>query len=204
MSLLFSILIGYVLGAIPTGVIVAKLWCGADVRYAGSGHTGATNVARLTGNVWAGLITGLIDLGLGALSVYSAQVISDSPWAPVLAGPAAVLGHNWSICISLRGGIGLCSWLGMLLAQSSLAALVVALVFVAVWLGLRKILHHEARSTIIALLIVPLLLWVLGQPPHTLVSAVLGILLAIVKSVGDWGRAYELNEGVLGQIGLQQ
>ena len=73
-----SLLIGYALGAIPTGVIVSRFGFGLDVRCSGSDHTGGTNVVRVTGKTWAGLLTALIDIGLGALSVWVAQALFDS------------------------------------------------------------------------------------------------------------------------------
>jgi len=70
-----SLLIGYALGAIPTGAIVSRLGFGLDVRRSGSGHTGGTNVIRVTGRIWAGVLTGCVDIGLGALSIWAARTL---------------------------------------------------------------------------------------------------------------------------------
>ena len=202
-SVLCSVLIGYALGAIPTGVIVAKLWYGADVLRAGSGHTGGANTARVTGNAWAGVITLLVDVGLAALAVYLAGRLSDSPWALALAGSAAVLGHDWSVYIGFRGGVGVSSLAGMLLAQAPLATLIAGVVVALIWLALRKKLGHDARSTIVVMFILPLLLWALGEPRQVVASGGVGALAVIVRSLGDWRRTYERGEGVLSQFGLQ-
>ena len=199
-----SLLIGYALGAIPTGVIVAKLGFGLKLHRLGSRHTGGTNVMRVTGKVWAGVLTGCIDIGLGALSVWAAQSLFDSPWAPVMAGAAAVLGHSWSAYIGFAGGIGLSSLFGMLLAQAPLETLIAGVVCVLVWLAVRKALKGDARSTICVLPLLPLLLWLLGQSAPLIVSSGLGALIAIGKSLGDWQRTHQENDGVLSQLGLRR
>lgn len=203
LPLVLSILMGYALGAIPTGVLVARFTSGVDVRGGGSGHTGGTNVARVTGNRWAGILTVLIDVGLGALSVIAARIVFDSPWAPAFAGPAAVVGHGWSVFIGFSGGIGLSSLAGMLLAQAPLATLVAGVACIVAWLMLRKLLRHDARATIVVLLLIPIGLWALGQPVPVISSAGLGALSAIVRSLGDWKRRYSPNEGALGQLRLR-
>lgn len=200
---LASVLVGYALGAVPTGVIVAKICGGADVRQVGSGHTGGTNVARAVGSAWAGIATMVIDLALGGCAALLGQRLCGAPWGATCAGVAAVIGHDWSLYIGLGGGIGLSSLFGMLLWQAPLATVAVGGGFVGLWLALRKLLHHEARSTMIASLAVPALLVALGQPWPVIASGSLGTLVVIAKSSGDWHRTYEASEGVLHQLGLR-
>ena len=109
------LLLGYILGSIPFGLIFVKLISGKDVRDVASGRTGGTNAARAGGAV-PGLLTGLMDATKGAVSVWLAQAFLPSlHWAHVLAPIAAILGHNYSIFlierdernrIRLRGGAG--------------------------------------------------------------------------------------------------
>ncbi|MFP3897126.1 MAG: glycerol-3-phosphate acyltransferase [Anaerolineales bacterium] len=198
-SLPLVLLIGYALGALPTGVLLASLLKGRELLRTGSGHTGGTNVARATESIWAGVATALIDAGLAALSVLLGDLISPLPWASGLAGVTAVAGHNWSLYIGLRGGVGLSSLAGMLLAQNPLPAAVAGLVFIGLWLGLRKAIRHDARRTILTVLTIPLSLWLLQQPPSMIVSGAVAVLLIVVKSLGDWQRVYEEGEGVLEQ-----
>jgi glycerol-3-phosphate acyltransferase PlsY len=106
---LVLIVIGYLLGSIPTGQIAGALAGGVDLRRYGSGKTGATNVLRTLG--WGaalGVVAG--DLAKGIVAVLLARwLIRDphaQPVAEVLAGFAAVIGHNWSIFIQLKGGRG--------------------------------------------------------------------------------------------------
>lgn len=198
-SLLLAPLIGYALGAIPAGVLLTRMLNGKALQCTGSGHTGGTNVARATKSVRAGLATMFIDMGLAALAVQLGGRVSPVPWAPGLAGVAAVAGHNWSIYIGLRGGVGLSSLAGMLLAQNPLPAAVAGLVFIGLWLGLRKVIPHHARRTIITVLTIPLSLWLLGQPFPLLISSIMAVLLVVAKSSDDWQRIYDEKESILHQ-----
>lgn len=198
-SLLLAPLIGYALGAIPAGVLLTRMLNGKALQCTGSGHTGGTNVARATKSVRAGLATMFIDMGLAALAVRLGGRASSVPWAPGLAGVAAVAGHNWSIYIGLRGGVGLSSLAGMLLAQNPLPAAVAGLVFIGLWLGLRKVIPHDARRTIITVVTIPLSLWLLGQPFPLLISSIMAVLLVVAKSSDDWQRIYDEKESILHQ-----
>ena len=202
LAALGTLLLGYAVGAVPSGVIVARIWCGADVLRAGSRHTGGTNVARVVGSVWAGVATTVIDLGLGALAAHLGQRLCGAPWGASSSGVGAIIGHDWSLYVGLRGGVGLSSLFGMLLVQAPLATVAVASAFVLLWLVLKRLLRHDARGTIIALLAVPLMLWVLGQPRSVILSGSLGVLVVMAKSSTDWRRTYRPNEGVLSQLRL--
>ena len=119
--LAFSLIIlGYIIGAVPVGLLIVKRITGKDIRMVGSGRSGATNVIRAAG-MWAGVTTAILDLIKGALPILVAKLILPSlPWAHVLVGVSAVLGHNHSIFLResvtdhktgrkktvLRGGAG--------------------------------------------------------------------------------------------------
>ncbi len=119
MQLLFdlgSIFLGYLLGSIPSGLIIVKLKTGKDIRQVESGRTGGTNAMRAAG-FWAGLATAFADIFKGALAVWLAQWLSPgNEWVHALAPMAAILGHNYSIYLPefdangrfkrLRGGAG--------------------------------------------------------------------------------------------------
>ena len=104
--------VGYILGSFPSGYLISKLW-GVDILRHHSGRTGGTNVFRVLGLLPA-LLTGALDVGKGALAVWAAGQISGLPVAEVLAGAAAILGHNYSIAIRFRGGAGVGTSLGAL------------------------------------------------------------------------------------------
>jgi len=110
-----AVLLGYVLGSIPYGLIIVKLLSGKDIRNVASGRTGGTNAARAAG-AGAGLLTALFDIAKSAVSVWIAQALSPgNHWVHVLAPTAAILGHNYSVFlierhqangVRLRGGAG--------------------------------------------------------------------------------------------------
>jgi glycerol-3-phosphate acyltransferase PlsY len=109
------IFLSYLLGAIPFGLIATKLTGGTDVREYGSGRTGVANVLR-TGGRKAGLITVIGDLTKGAAAVFLASFFLSTPAAEAAAALAAIVGHNWSIYINFRGGRGVTTFFGGLLA----------------------------------------------------------------------------------------
>lgn len=109
-----AIVVAYVLGSIPFGVLIVRLTTGKDLRGLHSGRTGGTNAMRAAGT-WAGVATALADALKGAGAVWAARGLTGGlPWVEVLAGLAAVLGHNYSIflierrdgVIHLHGGAG--------------------------------------------------------------------------------------------------
>lgn len=187
----FCALLGYLLGAIPTGVVVGRLWHGADVIHDGSGHTGGLNVYRTTGNRWAFLLTGVIDIALAVLAVSLARAWFAAPWAGPLAGVMAVVGHNWSVFIGLRGGVGLSSLVGAMLTLSPTATLAGAIILVVSWLVVQRVLRHSARSTIVVMLLLGPAMWLLRQPTPVLALSTFGALPIILKELGDFGRVYE-------------
>jgi glycerol-3-phosphate acyltransferase PlsY len=108
------LIVGYLLGSIPFGLIIVKIGTGKDVRNVESGRTGGTNAYR-AGGIWAGILTALFDGLKGAVAVWLAIGLGASVWGQVLAGLGAILGHNYSIFlierqengkIRLRGGAG--------------------------------------------------------------------------------------------------
>ena len=92
----------------------------------------------------------------------------------------------------------------MSMAQAPLEAIIAVVACVLVWLAMRKLLKHDARSTVFVLPLLPLLLWLFGQPVPIIIGAGIGALFAIVRSLGDWQRVQKRDDGVLGQLGLQR
>ncbi|HEX2194020.1 MAG TPA: glycerol-3-phosphate 1-O-acyltransferase PlsY [Candidatus Limnocylindria bacterium] len=129
--------VGYLLGAIPVGLIVGRLVGGVDLRAHGSRRTGATNAMRALGPRWGALVL-VLDLLKGLAAVLVAGVLFDAPggeasaWVAAAAGLAAVGGHNWSIFMGFTGGRGVATAGGGLLGLSPLAVAAVVPVVVAV------------------------------------------------------------------------
>ncbi len=194
-------LLGYALGAVPSGVIVSHLAGAPDVRTVGSGHTGGTNVMRATGRVGWGVLAGGMDVALAAGAVLLAQALwPGQSWPGAMAGAAAVAGHNWSAYIRFRGGVGLTSLFGMLAAQAPVQALAVLAVAAIVWLAVRRLLRHDARSTAVTVALVPGMPALAGLPLAVVISGLLGALAVATREAGDWRRSYLTGEALTEQL----
>jgi glycerol-3-phosphate acyltransferase PlsY len=139
------VILGYLIGSIPFGLIIVKLKTGKDIRTIESGRTGGTNALRAAG-FWAGLGTALLDILKGAAAVWIAQAVSDTTWVHVLAPVGAILGHNYSAYLPefdeqgrfkrLRGGAGGGPAAGGALGLWPQTGLIVILVGAVVFFGL--------------------------------------------------------------------
>jgi glycerol-3-phosphate acyltransferase PlsY len=132
LRLVLAGVIGYLAGSFPSGVIIGKLY-GVDVLGQGSGHTGTTNVLRTAGSKAAAIVV-ILDIAKGALPVLLARYLifpasadaAIGPWAEPIAGLASILGHNFSLFLHFRGGRGVATGGGAVLAMNPL---VVAIAF---------------------------------------------------------------------------
>ena len=136
---LLLVLLGYVIGALPFGMLAGRLAGGVDLRQTGSRRTGATNTLRTLGWRWAALVL-LLDVAKGAAAVllarwlYVAGPAGSAEWVQAAAGVAAVVGHNWSALIGFRGGRGVATSGGGMLVLSPLTLLVIVpVVALVVW-----------------------------------------------------------------------
>jgi glycerol-3-phosphate acyltransferase PlsY len=180
-------IIGYLIGAIPTGVVVTRLWGAPDVRHSGSGHVGSTNVYRQAGPV-AAVLVALVDLLKGIAAAALGLALTGNPWAFPVAGVAAVAGHCWSVYISFRGGMGLAPAGGIFLWQLPGGPVV----FAAIWLAARAVLRHTARAVMVGLILgtpISLLLW-RPSPPVTVYTLAVTVLL-LIRHVSDFHREYD-------------
>src|SRR3954454_25137885 len=128
-ALLAALMGGYLLGAIPFGVITTRLGGAGDLRQVGSGNIGATNVLR-TGRKDLALITLLGDGGKGAVAVIAARLLFGEDMA-MLAGGAAFLGHIFPIWLKFKGGKGVATFFGVLLAAAWPVGLLAAVTWIA-------------------------------------------------------------------------
>lgn len=117
-ALVLAAAIGYLIGSIPVGFLLVKIFTGEDIRQHGSGRTGGTNVGRRLGT-WALVLTAILDGVKGFLAVLAMRLVLNqivpadlTSWTQVLAGIAAVVGHNWSLFLGFRGGAGTSPALG--------------------------------------------------------------------------------------------
>jgi glycerol-3-phosphate acyltransferase PlsY len=186
---LIALLIAYLLGSIPFGLLLAKLFGGADVRKAGSGNIGATNVARVAGPL-PGILTLALDAGKGWLAVWLAgRVTHGEAAALVLAGFFALLGHCFPVWLRFRGGKGVATAAGIFGALCPAALLAALLLFVLVaWYWRFVSLGSLAAAAAIPLLVY--LLWAPHYAPPNIVTigSMAIALLVIYQHRGNIAR----------------
>ncbi|KAB1071959.1 glycerol-3-phosphate 1-O-acyltransferase PlsY [Methylobacterium planeticum] len=184
---------GYLLGSIPFGLIFTRFAGLGDVRAIGSGNIGATNVLR-TGRKGLAAATLLGDALKGTVAVLLASRFGEA--AALLAGLGAFLGHLFPAWLGFKGGKGVATFIGVLLALSPLAVLG----FAALWLGLAAALRYSSLAALVASAATPAILWGLGQPRTALLFLVLAALLWW-KHAPNIRRLMEGTEGRIGQKG---
>jgi glycerol-3-phosphate acyltransferase PlsY len=137
MNLLLSAILGYVLGAIPFGLLIGRWTRGIDLRAYGSHKTGATNALRTLGaRAAAGVF--VLDVAKGVAAVLAARLLfggtDGTEWAAALAGVAAIVGHNWSAFIGFTGGRGVATSAGAMGAMSPWTLVIMLpIVIVVIW-----------------------------------------------------------------------
>jgi acyl phosphate:glycerol-3-phosphate acyltransferase len=166
-----ALLIGYLLGSIPFGLVLTKLAGTQDLRTIGSGNIGATNVLR-TGRKGLAAATLILDALKGTVAVIIAGYFG-GPNAAMLAGLGAFLGHLFPVWLKFKGGKGVAVYIGILIGLFWPAAIL----FCAIWLALAFALRYSSLSALTASVITPLFLWWFGQPALAALSALLTLLL---------------------------
>jgi glycerol-3-phosphate acyltransferase PlsY len=182
--LFLIIIVSYIIGSIPTGYWLGKIWKGVDVRQHGSGNLGATNVFRVLGK-GAGLVTLLIDITKGALPVLWVKMAYPDllGWA-VAAGVAAIIGHTMSIFVRFRGGKGVATSAGAFAALLPIPSFIAFLIFA----GCLTITRMVSASSITAAIALALSSFLLSADPLLSFTALVIALLVIVKHRSNIGR----------------
>lgn len=181
----------YLLGSIPFGVVVTRLMGLGDVREIGSGNIGATNVLR-TGNKAAAVATLVLDAGKGAIAVLIARAIAGED-AAQLAGFAAFLGHLFPIFLGFKGGKGVATFLGTLIALNW----AIGLLCCAAWIGAVLFTRISSASALIAAIAAPLFLFLWG--PQTMIA--LALALAVLVWVRHASNIKRLLNGTEPKVG---
>lgn len=197
-ALIASLAIGYLLGSIPFGLILTRMAGLGDVRKIGSGNIGATNVLR-TGNKKLAAATLLLDAFKATAAALIAQKLfgSDTVHLPgLLGGFSAFIGHLFPIWLGFKGGKGVATYIGTLLG----IAPVMVLVFAIIWLSIAKISRYSSLSALVATLVIPVALWLIGQPEAALVTAAMTVI-TWAKHKANIERLISGTEGKIGQKG---
>lgn len=151
---LILIVLAYLLGAVPFGLLFTKAFSGVDVRSVGSGNIGATNVMRAAGKK-AAVLTLLADCLKGLVPVLIIRLWLQADALAVLAGIAAVLGHNFPLFLGFKGGKGVATSYGVMLAVTPWLGFVCLIV----WLGAALIWRYSSLSALISFLSYPFLVF---------------------------------------------
>ena len=186
-------LLGYVLGSIPFGILIARLAKGVDVRLYGSGMTGTTNVMRTVGSK-AGLITMLLDVAKGAAAVLAAWFIMHSHTAQAVSGLAAIAGHNWSIFIKFRGGRGVATYVGGLFSMYWPVGVGAAVVILGVGALSRYMSLGSVIGIVGSVVAVTLLVVFDNQPTAYLVYVGIAAVVILIHHRGNIARLLQGTE----------
>ena len=183
-----AMVVAYLIGSFPSGVLLGKLLGGPDVRYHGSGNVGGTNTMRLMGP-GAGALVVFVD-GLKGLLAWGVTyiIMGGSPWALPLGGAMAVLGHCWPLYTRFWGGMGLATAGGLLLINSFLTIVLFGMIWLAVFVGFfgkshspRAVIVAFSGSVVLSVLLIPLTVYM-----QTLLVAL--AVIVVVRHSPEWNR----------------
>jgi len=178
---IIAVILGYLLGSIPTAYLATRVAAGKDVRQLGGGNVGGLNVYREVGFIPAAVV-GIVDLGKGAAAVAIAQWLLDvSPPFVLAAAVAAVVGHNWMVWLKFSGGKGMGAAIGGLFVLLPVYGYPLGLAFFfAVILIPFIITRNVALSMGIGLLSMPFIAWLgMKSTPFIIFSIVLGLVILL-------------------------
>lgn len=177
--------LGYLLGSVPFGLVLVKAAGLGDIRKIGSGNIGVTNVLR-TGRYDLTILTLILDIGKAAIAALLAKWILPNDqmtifgaattietFGSLIAGTAAILGHNFPVWLNFKGGKGVASTVGLLFATSPF----IAWLALATWLFMAFTFRYSSLAAITAAALVPLFAYILTSPVHLFFYTVLAALL---------------------------
>ncbi|MGL5115318.1 MAG: glycerol-3-phosphate 1-O-acyltransferase PlsY [Beijerinckiaceae bacterium] len=187
---LAALVFGYLCGSIPFGLIITRLAGTEDIRGIGSGSIGATNVLR-TGRKSLAAGTLLGDALKGTVAVLVAGMWG--PWTAIIAGLGAFLGHLFPVWLKFKGGKGVATYIGILLALSWKGLLV----FAVAWLSVAALTRYSSLASLVASAITPVALWWFGLREE----AELFLLMAVLVYFAHRANIQRLLAGTEGKIG---
>ena len=191
---------GYLLGSIPSGLIVSRVYRGVDVREQGSGKTGFTNTLRSLG-LGAAIVVLLADLAKGAAPVLIARLVFDDPWAATLTGVAAVIGHTFPVFAEFRGGRGVATAFGALIAIAPGAAVAVLIAGGTVLAITRYVSVMSMTATAVAFVLIVISVATGWLAPHYLLFGAAATLAIELNHLPNMRRLLRGVEPKLGQDG---
>lgn len=191
---LTPVLLGYGVGSLPIGFVLANLLTGLDLRRVGSGNVGAANVYRTTGLAVA-LVVVLLDIAKGAGSVMLASRVTPGTAAPVAAGVAAILGHVYPVWLRFQGGKGVATACGVFMLLAPIATAIAASAFVlTIW-----VTRYVSMGSVVAAAALPPLAWITGAPLSVVAGGVVAALLILRRHTANIARVAAGTEHRIGQ-----
>ena len=186
-------LLGYILGSIPFGLVLCKLFGYGDIRKVGSGNNGATNVLRASGSKSLTLLTIALDASKAAIAAYVASVVvgpENGLLASLIAGVAAILGHNFPIWLGFKGGKGVASAFGFILFETP----IVAGLALATWIATAIISRYSSLSAILAAGLVPVYAYFFTDNTLYLAFYIPVVLLILARHHTNFKRLFKGEE----------
>jgi glycerol-3-phosphate acyltransferase PlsY len=187
------LILSYLLGSVPIGFLVGDYLLGVDIRQHGSGNIGATNVFRILG-IGPGLVVFVGDLAKGVIPVLAGKELGGSLLA-LLAGLAAIIGHNWSLFLGFKGGRGVATGAGVIFALSPL----VGLIAFFLWAAVVMLSRYVSLGSIVATMAVPVLMFILHQPWSYVLFGVVIAILIVYRHRPNMKRLLNGTEAKIGQ-----
>jgi len=185
MQILLFPLLGYLFGSLPFSIWITRYVKNVDVRDAGSGHATTTNTIRQAGFGWGALV-GFLDVAKGFLPTFLAIRYSGEIWVVAITAACAVAGHCWPVFAQFRGGMGIATFGGGLIAANWFSALI----GLGLLLALLLLLRHGARASVFTGILVAPLFWFLNLRGTELwIALTCGLVLAY-RFLIDWNRKY--------------
>ena len=191
---IFSLILGYLLGSLPSGWLAGRWLKNIDIRELGSGSTGATNVLRQVGKGPA-LVVFLIDVGKGAAAVLVARALGLGDWIQVLAGLTALAGHIWPVWLNFKGGKAVATGFGMFLGL----AWPVGLASFGVFLLTLWLFRIVSLSSVLAAVSLPLLMISFSGIGSYILIALVAMGLVLWRHRSNLARILEGSEPKVGQ-----
>jgi glycerol-3-phosphate acyltransferase PlsY len=195
MNGLIAIVVAYLVGGIPFGLLIVKLKTGADIRQSGSGNIGATNVLRTTGKL-AGILTLVLDAAKGLFAVWLAETLTNGDifWMS-FAALAVLLGHVFSPWLKFKGGKAVASFLGAFGYLTPVPVLVITIIFVVVAVMTR----YLSLGSVTGAALYPFACFIILHPPWpVLVASVAAATLILWRHQGNIARIKAGTENILG------
>lgn len=188
-----TLLASYLIGSIPFGLIVTRLWNGQDIRQYGSGNIGTSNVLRTVGVLPAILVL-ILDISKGVIGAYLGRTIN-SDLGPLFCGIAAIAGHNWSIFLKFKGGKGIATSAGVLFVVWPK----IALILVGIWLLVVAFSRYISLGSLVVAGTFPILLLAMGYEWKIVLLGLVLTIFAFCRHVSNFKRLLAGEEYKIGE-----